>query len=348
MRILLLSLTILNTLVYTNELPHFREMPKVELHLHLSGSYPLEYLLTIATDSQKEALLDSLERIAARVDYHEAFKVFGLIGQIVNTNEKVEQGTLALCQSMEKDGVVYAEIRTGLKDLGNGQEGYLQSVLSGIRQGTSDKFQARLLLSLQRASSLAVAKSTVDLAIKYRKQGVVGIDISGDSTIGQIETIIPELLRAREEGLFLTLHIGESPKEQGQLEILETLKPDRIGHAVHLSQDALDWVLANRIPIEICPTSGVLVQMVDDYSSLPGLSYFAQGHPTVICTDDPLIFRNYLSQEYLTLSQKTSLSVEQLCEMSKKSFEYTFLSEEEKLKVASSHFFGNMTKNDGE
>jgi len=41
-----------------------------------------------------------------------------------------------------------------------------------------------------------MAKLTVDLALKYHTQGVVGIDISDLSTIGDINAIIPELLRA--------------------------------------------------------------------------------------------------------------------------------------------------------
>ena len=314
----------------TVELERFQQLPKAELHLHLGGSYPLDYLLTIATNSQKDALLKNLDLIAKRVDYHEGFQVFSLIGQIVNTEEKVEKGTEALCHALAKDGVVYVEIRTGLKDLRDGLEGYLQAVLKGIQKGTSDRLQARLLLSLQRASSGPQAKATVDLALKYRDQGVVGIDLSGDSTLGQVETILPELKRAKEAGLFLTLHLGESAKEQGQRQILEELQPHRIGHGVFLENDALDWILENRIPIEVCPTSSVLVKMIDKYDAHPGLRYYAQGHPIVICTDDPLIFQNSLSSELSILSETTSLSFEQLQAISRQALNHAFLSHEEK------------------
>jgi adenosine deaminase len=111
------------------------------------------------------------------------------------------------------------------------------------------------------------------------------------------------------------------------------LKPHRIGHGVHLTREALNWVFENRVPIEVCPTSAVLVRMVDDYSAIPAIHYFIQGHPTIICTDDPLIFQNSLSQEYLTLSQRTSLNWDQLRQMAKNAFDHTFLSEEEKQSI---------------
>jgi adenosine deaminase len=312
-------------------LPLFQEMPKAELHLHLGGSYPLDYLLDLASPPQQQALLNSLEMVSKKVDYHEGFKIFGLIGQIVNSDDKVEKGVAALCRALEKDGVVYAEIRTNLKDLGTGLEGYLQSVLRGMR---SERLQTRLLLSLQRASTLSHAQRTVDLAIKYRGQGVVGIDLSGDSTIGQIEAILPELKRARQAGLFLTVHMGESPKELNQKALLEALQPHRIGHGVHLAQDALEWIFDHRVPIEVCPTSSVLVQMIGDYSAHPGLGYYLQGHPVVICTDDPLIFQNSLSSELFALSEKTFLNYNQLRQLAKSAIEHAFLSAEEKQMIA--------------
>jgi len=214
--------------------------------------------------------------------------------------------------------VTYAEIRTGLKNLGHGYEAYLNAVLDGIKQST---FRAALLLSLQRNSSPEIAKLTVDLALKYRTSGVVGIDISGDSSIGQIERIIPELLRAKEGGLSIVLHMGESPNEIDQLSLLETLHPNRIGHGVHLSEEARKWMKQHRTPLEICLTSSVLVQMIDRPDSHPGISYFQQGYPIVLCTDDPLLFSTTLSQEFL-IAHQLGFSLDELTQIAQNSFLY--------------------------
>jgi adenosine deaminase len=342
MRSCLLFLTCF--LINTEHLPSqsFELIPKVELHLHLGGAYPLDYLFTIATEEQKANLVYMLDLISKGIDYHEGFQVFPLVSQIVDTDAKVEQGVELLCKSLQKDGVVYAEIRTGLKDLGNGLEGYLQSVLRGMHKANSERFESRLLLSLKRSSSLSLAQATVDLALKYRDRGIVGIDLSGDSTLGQVDNILSELKRAKQAGLYLTVHLGESLEEQGQCELLNTLCPDRIGHGVFLTPEAREWILTHQVPIEVCPTSSVLVKMIEAYDAHPALQDFLlHRHPIVICTDDPLVFSNTLSSELMTLGENTSLSEEQLQHISRQAIEYAFLTPEEKQTLIAKHFFSS-------
>jgi adenosine deaminase len=312
------------------ESDYFKKLPKAELHIHLGGAYPLDYLLSIATEEQGNELKTTLNLIKERVAYHDVFTCFNIIAHIVNSTDKVQHGVEALYTSLQEDGVIYAEIRTGLKNLQSpnnsslftGYEEYLKAVLTGIQNKSSDQFQAKLLLSLQRSSSLEMARTTVDLAIKYQHLGVVGIDISGDSSLGQIGTIFSELMRAKANGLSLALHIGESPDESEQLYLLETLRPERIGHGVHLSPDARDWILKQKIPLEVCLTSSVLVEMISDFREHPGIAYFSQGHPIVLCTDDPLLFSTTLSQELMLAHQSGGLSLEDIEKITEGSFNH--------------------------
>lgn len=59
--------------------PLFQRMPKAELHLHLGGAYPLEYLTTIASEEQIGALQNYLDKISKGMTYQEAFNVFGVV-----------------------------------------------------------------------------------------------------------------------------------------------------------------------------------------------------------------------------------------------------------------------------
>lgn len=307
------------------ELEYLRKLPKAELHLHLGGAYPLPYLLSIATPKQAEELQSSLALIAKRVSYRNAFRFFQVIAEIIDTEEKVQKGVEALCHFFKEDGVVYAEIRTGLKNLGKGYEAYLKAVLEGMRQASSSDCQTKLCLSLQRNSSPEMAKMTVDLALKYRDFGVVGIDISGDSCTGPVEQIMPALLYAKQKGLPVVVHIGESPDETDQLYLLENLHPIRVGHGVHLTTEAKAWIAKRRIPLEVCLTSSVLVEMVADADQHPGLRYFQEGHPIILCSDDPLLFSTTLSQEFL-MAHKSGLSLEELTKIGQDAFQYTLIS----------------------
>lgn len=304
-------------------------LPKSELHLHLGGAWPLEYLKQISKPQEFNDLCLMLNQIqAAELDYHSAFHVFSLIGKIVHSEERVENGVVALCNDLLLDNVVYAEFRTGLKDLGSGLEGYLAAVLRGMQRGTSGTpLKVGLILSLRRDTTDSIAEQTIDLALKYRDQGVVGIDLSGDSMQGDGKYVFPALVRAKENKLPITLHIGESNEETAEQQMMEllTLQPERIGHGVHLCNEAKRWIIEKKILVELCLTSAIKAGMISDAKEHPALDLLLQGHPVAICTDDPLVFKTTLSHEYMLVVIHTGLLPEEIQALQKQIQSYNFL-----------------------
>lgn len=317
------------------ELDQIKNRKKSALHMHMYGSFPLWYLRQIAVDPTSQAALAELEAgikvLANSVPYHDAFKYFEPVRKIVKTKEQITAGVVAIAQDLLEDNVVYAELRSGLKDLGGGLEQYLLAILAGIEQSPAE-ITIKLILSLRRDTSLEVAWETIYLAEKFRDAGIVGIDISGDSMQGNIELIMPALLYAKSIGLKITLHLGETYEEidtpskaAAQLRVLEQLQPDRIGHGVFLSAQAEDWILRHRVPIEVCPSSSVLAGMISSGDTHPGIKHFLlKNHPIVVDSDDKLLFDTSVSEELAIIMQAEGLTMAQIDQLIAWSFEYSF------------------------
>jgi adenosine deaminase len=290
---------IMQTQKYADLLKEIKKIHKTELHAHLGGAVPLEFLQKHCTASAYTELLQQIERIKTGEDYSKAFNVFDLIGKILTTNERIEEAAYLFCQGQAADLVTLTEVRTGLKDLGTGFEGYLQAVLSGLKQGQKDfRVKVNLVLSLRRNTSAKDAEETVRLAIKYRYQGITGIDISGESTKGDCSTIFESIDLAKKHGFPVTLHIGEHPSEnpEQQMKELSRIEPQRIGHAVHLCPQAKQWVDAKRPVIEACIKSALSVKMITLPADHPAFLMLKNGHQVVFCTDDSTLFDDHSSE----------------------------------------------------
>ena len=75
--------------------------------------------------------------------------------------------------------------------------------------GTRLPMMVRLLLSIDRREDSHAAMETVHLAGELLQDGVVGVDLSGNPTVGSWTTWEPALMEARRLGLKLTIHAGE-------------------------------------------------------------------------------------------------------------------------------------------
>merc|ERR1711918_313556 len=95
---------------------------------------------------------------------------------------------------------------------------------------------------------VAFAEDTVSLADSLRRGGgygrfIVGIDLSGNPLVGDFQPFLPALRRARELGLSLAVHCAEIGGRQEEVDSMLALKPERLGHALNLSEDNVQNLL---------------------------------------------------------------------------------------------------------
>lgn len=103
------------------------------------------------------------------------------------------------------------------------------------------------------------------------------------------------------------------------------IEPHRIGYGVHLCRSSVDYILNNKIPIEMCPTSTVKTTMIDTHIKYPAIKYYLEyGHPIICSSDDSLLFNTCLSQEYVKLMDNEHITLENIQNIMRSSFLYRF------------------------
>ena len=182
----------------------------------------------------------------------------------------------------------------------------------------------RLLLSIDRRESTEDAISTVRLAAALRHRGIVGIDLSGNPSIGSWASLLPALQLARSLGLPITLHCAEVVNE-AEADAMLAFGPERLGHVCCLSEQQWGKLRGLGIPLELCLTSNVKTESVRDYANHHFSEVYKDRHPVALCTDDTGVFSTTLSQEYALAAAALGLSDEEVKRLSAEAFRFSFV-----------------------
>lgn len=129
------------------------------------------------------------------------------------------------------------------------------------------------------------------------------IDINGDELKQPIRNFKKIYRKAKEYGLRLKAHVGEFGTADDVMEAVEELELDEVHHGIAAakSEFVMKWLSNNKIQLNVCPTSNIMLRLVESYSVHPIRKLFDYGIPVTINTDDMLVFTQSVSQEYLNL-----------------------------------------------
>ena len=144
----------------------------------------------------------------------------------------------------------------------------------------------RLILSTDRSNTFAEALQVVDLAIKHQARGIVGIDLCGNPTKGDISIYRPAFAKAKQHGLKLTLHFAEVPASSTaeELETLLSYDPDRLGHVINVPENIKKEIVARKLALELCLTCNVNAKLISGGFAAHHFGYWrGTACPIILC-----------------------------------------------------------------
>ena len=140
---------------------------------------------------------------------------------------------------------------------------------------------------------------TVKLAEKYYKTHICGFDIAADENY-PIKNHISSFKYAKENGINCTAHGGEARGSESVTEILDYLKPSRLGHGVRIMEDMklVERVKRENIHLEVCPTSNIQTNVFSTIQEHAINDIYKQNISLSINTDSRTITPVTLTEEY--------------------------------------------------
>jgi adenosine deaminase/aminodeoxyfutalosine deaminase len=298
-----------------------REPELQELHLHLEGAIQPETLREI-----DPAL--TLQEIAQETSYTD---FAGFIRSYVWVNRKLRsRGDYAIAarrlfEYLEAQGVSYAEVTLSAgvvlwkkQDLG--------AVFDAVaREAEQSRIGVRWILDATRQWGADAARPVFDFAADRLTEGVVAIGLGGFEAEGPAHWFRDLYAQARDRGLRLTCHAGETAGPQSVWDAL-SIGAERIGHGIRAIEDPrlLEHLRDRRIPLEVCITSNLRTGAVASLKEHPVRKLFDAGVPVILNTDDPALFECTLTSEYALASREFGFTESELAQIAENARVFAF------------------------
>ena len=149
------------------------------------------------------------------------------------------------------------------------------------------------------------------------------IDLYSRQELCPPEAVKPLYAKARAAGMKLKAHVGEFGGAEEVRRTVEVLDLDEVQHGIAAAEsvEVMRWLSENRIQLNVCPTSNVMLDAVPDLASHPIRVLFDNGVLVTINTDDLMIFGQSVSEEYRNLYRTGVFSAAELNDIRRASLE---------------------------
>lgn len=272
------------------------------------------------------------------------------VTSLVRDRHDVHTLVTGLAADLAAHNCRYAEVTvTPYNPLLDGMSG--DELLSGLETGRARAAELGVELAwcfdIPGEKGTRAGQETLVFALRERPAGLVSFGLGGPELgVGRAQ-FEPFFTRAREAGLHSVPHAGETTGPATIWSALHDLGAERIGHGTSCAADPalLDHFAAQRIPLEVCPTSNVRTGQVPALAAHPVRRMLDHGVVVTLNTDDPPMFGATLTGEYVAVAETPGLTTADLGRLAENAVAASFLDEGRKA-VLRSEITAVLSQND--
>ncbi|HEY9694283.1 MAG TPA: adenosine deaminase [Oculatellaceae cyanobacterium] len=312
-------------------------MPKVEIHVHLEGATDAETVYQMAKKNQVNLPASSLEEWKSFYnfrDFPHFAEVYGTACKCMQTPEDYAFIAEQFLKNQAEQNIYYSEayFSPSLHYNKLPDEEIMDALAAGVAAGKA-KYGSKVKFMADISRQISHLQwHTLEFALQGKEKGLfIGLGIGGLETGYPPENYIQVFTKARQQGLRIVAHAGETEGADSIWGAIRSLNTERIGHGVRCLEDPLlvEELRISQIPLEVSPQSNYCIGIVKRDQPHPIRQMFDAGLYCTLNSDDPPMFSTNLNNEYITLAEQ-GFSWEELWKLNINTLEATFLSEQEK------------------
>ena len=312
-------------------------LPKAEIHLHLEGSIQPYTAVELAERHGERITLEEVEQRYRYKDFAGFIDAFKWVTSYLREPDDYRLIVRGLGDELIRQNVVYAEITLSVGVMlrrTQNVEANFQAICEAAQSVPLQRLKTAWIFDAARQFGADAAMKVARWAGKLRKMGVVAFGMGGDELAFPAAHFRSAFDHARNEGLRIVCHAGETGTADAVREAVEMLGAERIGHGIGLMHDQLlsESLAVRRTVIESCLTSNLCTGALTKQTGKSGAAlgdhplpaFLERGLAVTLSTDDPAMFHTDLLTEY-SKAASLGLSDPQLLRLAEQSFHAAFL-----------------------
>ena len=310
-----------------------RRLPKVELHLHIEGSFEPELMFGIARRNDVTLAYATIEELKAAYDFADLQEFLDLYYSgmsVLLTERDFYDLTAAYLKRAVADGVVHTEIffdPQGHTERGIAFDTVLDGIWRALRDAEAEHgITSRLIMCFLRHLPEEDAFPVLEAAMDHRDR-IVGVGLDSSELGHPPQKYERFFAAAREAGFKLVAHAGEEGPPEYVRDTLDLLRVDRVDHgnAAMQDPDLVARLAGEKTPLTVCPLSNYRLQGVTDMSRHPLKAMLDAGVVATVNSDDPAYFGGYVLDNYTAVRDALNLSRDEIVTLAKNSITASFL-----------------------
>ena len=291
-------------------------LPKTETHLHIEAGLP--YQLLRAWQPETYPAAPFFHEPGYRFPSFQKFDEI-LLGHALPwfiSAERYYESARAMFARQVVENVRYVETSFHLpitQFIGvPGRE-----IIAAIRAAVPPGLEVRIFAGMLRTDYAGPMQAVIDDLENW--DDLAGVDLHGLESLPTEPWTAKVWARLRAAGKVTKAHAGEFDGPHRVREAIEILGVTRVQHGIRAIEDAAVVALARDrgVTFDTCPISNLKLRVVPTLAEHPLRRLMQAGVRCTVSTDDPLVFANGVSDEYLALVDEAGFSRGELAQLAR-------------------------------